>query len=110
MTLLIGEGEAVASPEPAGSRPFDPLVLAMILRPGALMLPLPLVLALPPLLLLRLAVAAAMAAATFLGDTMMGARTEEVPEVLVVWADVDGHRLLLSSRQVLQVETMSRIT
>lgn len=92
----MGETEALVS-EPPSNTPFDPL--AIMLLPEAFEVEL-LLLPLPLELLFKVAVAAAMAAATFLGETMIGARTEEVVVVLVVdWVDAAGLHLL-SSRQV----------
>lgn len=81
ITLFTGEAEVFPSTDPAESKLLDPL--AMMLDPDDLkfeLLPLELLLE----LLLRLAVAAAIAAATFRGETIIGARTEEVDELDVV--------------------------
>ena len=84
MTLLIGEAGALASAELASSKPLG--ALEMVHGPVALkvtLLPLPLELLELLLLPFKLAVAAAIAAATFRGETMIGARTDGVLAVVV---------------------------
>lgn len=105
MTLLMGDIGALASEVLPDNKPLG--ALEIVHGPVALnvtLLPLPLALLELLLLLVKFAVAAAMAAATFRGETIIGARTDGVLVVLVVvWVeapDTEAGHLLLSSRHV----------